>query len=1777
MKKIFSIFLFFISFILQDAVASQSTYILNNWKIDFAYNPKFIKLPSQRSVTVDSNNTTHIVYGGDKLYHAFFDGITWHYEIIDDNLSVGSKASIAIDSNDKLYVSYFDAINNSIKFATNNGGIWTSDFVYSKEYIYAVDTSIAVEADGTAHISFIIDGNLSYATNSSGSWDITNIDENANTFSSIVVDANDSIHISYDGIVGGDVVLRYATNSGGSWQSETVDSTANAIVGEYSSIAVDSKNIVHISYASSDENGYYYIRHAKKDSDWQIDTVSTATLEKKSYTSIAIDKNDTIYISYLYNYHTNSGALKLADFNGTDWSINTLDENIDYGQIFDVMYEGSSDYNIYTSLITDNNNKVHLTYLSQNNLKYISNVSDSWVQQTVDSGKDIGRYSTITVDNYGKYHIAYLDNYDIYSSLSTSLKLISENEANETTVDRNIDTVKSGLKPISNIRIDENNISHIVYLTFDGNLTYASVGNNSLDKQIIKTGIENSNVRNINIDKNSNVYMLLDLYDSNINEMNLTLESNLSGDFVQTVIDHNSNLYAGNLDIDDEKKFHIVYLIEDQIWYATDKNGSIVKENTGYTTYYEPVITVDKNQSVHIVYVANPDINEYEVIYLTNKDGNWTKEIVNLTSNSDLYIESINVDSNAKVHITYMEGNELLYASNRQGEWSVENIEPGANGVKQFFESYVTFNKDDEVYISYYDYYNRALKYAKHFDLRLDLTNIERNITSIYLVDENGSQILLSGSISDSNTIILKDNIPYDHNYSIRFDLNDSSQYWLNFSDFKLYINKDDTNFTTKIDATNNTLFLNLDSNNWYSFENVNKVHLYNIRKRISLQEYDDNQSIFYQLPLNLYWIDGYIDENGYYDIDTGKVALEDEIIREIKYNFTNTSITGPVYHNNLSFNIDEQNVVTVYESNESDTYSIMEVKLVNILESELLQSVYSENYIDFNFSNDAKGYLTVKKILKDDFVLIGLEKDYDNNNYTSIDTFINDRNSSGKMAIYFNELNSSKYLVFENNTSGILMEKDIYGNIINSNAGSWIRLSDKTYRYNEDDNLTYANSPDIIVLMPNVEGYIFDENAFALSSHDGGFVYRSIYKSVGDTEMEIMLNAAARDDILNQVINSTLWPKIENIHINADNSANITLPKYSGSYDNTISLDPETAIATLIYSNTTLKVSPTNKSVGETTILLQGENNESLQFITVFVDPIYINLSLLNINLSEHNITNIQIVGVDGNYENFSIDPNLINNIYDGDMNISAPVYNPDNNFSIRIDLEENQTLSYWYNFSDGKLYSENNGSNDFKTVINSTNNLFTIDLNSSNWISIPIWHLESNETTIVEDSTSFEIPLIVEGVEQPLDDSNFEVTVSDPSIVDVVIEDGVLIVTPKPNQSGTITLTLKVDVNGITDTVIYTVYIQEQNDAPSISLIDDILKPVNFDDFNISLDLNDIEGDDLNLSIESSNTSLVDINKTWNTQWLTQADYNSPIYIQVSSKPDMEGNTTITLTLFDEEGASDTQSFNLQVVNALDIISNKTVGTAPLDINLSYYLNPLFGSVESIYWELGDGTSVDGNSYVLHVYKNPGNYEVKCTVITDSGYTIKKSLNIVVTEGNLSVALNEGWNFISLPVKASLHSQDLNTTFGKPSIKYIFKYLGNRWALWDNTNEISNSVKIDRFEDLNSKEGFVVKTTTSTTILFSLDELQNDPDDFATLYTSGWYLVGVNEDKTPEQIDTLINSQNKVLKILYLYKNNQWFVYTPNSEIDNLIGDSLPRVENNISRYESFWIYVE
>ena len=95
-----------------------------------------------------------MVYGGDHLYCAHFDGSTWSSETVDASPAVGSNASVAIDASDNtIHIAYFDARNGKLKYATNATGDWaieTPDPFPER----GLDTSIALDSSGHVHIPY---------------------------------------------------------------------------------------------------------------------------------------------------------------------------------------------------------------------------------------------------------------------------------------------------------------------------------------------------------------------------------------------------------------------------------------------------------------------------------------------------------------------------------------------------------------------------------------------------------------------------------------------------------------------------------------------------------------------------------------------------------------------------------------------------------------------------------------------------------------------------------------------------------------------------------------------------------------------------------------------------------------------------------------------------------------------------------------------------------------------------------------------------------------------------------------------------------------------------------------------------------------------------------------------------------------------------------------------------------------------------------------------------------------------------------------------------------------------------------------------------------------------------------------------------------------------------------------------------------------------------------------------------------------------------------------
>jgi len=105
---------------------------------------------------LDSFGHPHISYYDATLgvlKHAYFNGIEWHIEVVDNSGNVGLDTSIAIDSANHIHISYHDESNADLKYAKSGDNGWDIEVVDSVGDTGEL-SSITLDRNGTPHISY---------------------------------------------------------------------------------------------------------------------------------------------------------------------------------------------------------------------------------------------------------------------------------------------------------------------------------------------------------------------------------------------------------------------------------------------------------------------------------------------------------------------------------------------------------------------------------------------------------------------------------------------------------------------------------------------------------------------------------------------------------------------------------------------------------------------------------------------------------------------------------------------------------------------------------------------------------------------------------------------------------------------------------------------------------------------------------------------------------------------------------------------------------------------------------------------------------------------------------------------------------------------------------------------------------------------------------------------------------------------------------------------------------------------------------------------------------------------------------------------------------------------------------------------------------------------------------------------------------------------------------------------------------------------------------------
>lgn len=275
---------------------------------------------SNVEIVLDSEDIPHILYMWNSASSwsdasvdlAIKEGGNWNStEVTGSYGHVGGYLKAFIDSSDNIHLSYWNYTIANLSYNMYNGNSWSTEYnidvTNSSNATFGghMPGSIAVDNQGVVHISYrnYQNGSLKYATNNGGSWSTTTLSDsgNAGLGISMAIDDDGVVHISYiDKANGG--TAKYVHGNMGNFDVSTIgslDGLTNAYLQEYAtSLSLDSSGIPHVSYyieggvnyASLDENGDWFSETFDNDvgSEW----------DNFQVLNIKVDSEDNVHILY---------------------------------------------------------------------------------------------------------------------------------------------------------------------------------------------------------------------------------------------------------------------------------------------------------------------------------------------------------------------------------------------------------------------------------------------------------------------------------------------------------------------------------------------------------------------------------------------------------------------------------------------------------------------------------------------------------------------------------------------------------------------------------------------------------------------------------------------------------------------------------------------------------------------------------------------------------------------------------------------------------------------------------------------------------------------------------------------------------------------------------------------------------------------------------------------------------------------------------------------------------------------------------------------------------------------------------------------------------------------------------------------------------------------------------------------------------------------------------------------------------------------------------------
>ena len=282
--------------------------------------------------------------------------------------------TIAVDSNGHVHIAYTEKVGlaNVLSYATNQSGSWQSTII--DEGSIRNTKSIALDSNDNVHIAYLIQGtsgyNLNYTTNESGSWTSTTLQQSL-TGSSIsfdsrnfmVIDSNDNVHIAYH--PGNNHEIKITNNTGGSWTVNDVYSnwTYSSLKMSAPTLAIDSNDNLHLTWghdlASSGLPTDPLLYATNKNGSWNSTIIPDSTYCGNSAycpASITIDSNDNAHVFY-YNAATYNARIQYGITHSTYENGSWTSSTIPATSCSNLMTCGRE-----LQVVMDSNDNIHIAF-----------------------------------------------------------------------------------------------------------------------------------------------------------------------------------------------------------------------------------------------------------------------------------------------------------------------------------------------------------------------------------------------------------------------------------------------------------------------------------------------------------------------------------------------------------------------------------------------------------------------------------------------------------------------------------------------------------------------------------------------------------------------------------------------------------------------------------------------------------------------------------------------------------------------------------------------------------------------------------------------------------------------------------------------------------------------------------------------------------------------------------------------------------------------------------------------------------------------------------------------------------------------------------------------------------------------------------------------------------------------------------------------------------------------------------------------------------------------